>query len=228
MGGKLPLIKASMRSADLGHLADQIARLEAGGVDALHFDVMDGRFGTKEIAMGPMFIRGLRKYTRLPFDVHLLVEEPERCLDGYIDAGADYLIVHLEACSDPGAALSYIRSRGVGAGLSINPTTLAASMRPYLSRCDEINIMAILPDAPGELVERGVENLREAARMAKALKGGPLVQVDGAVSLKTRDRFVEAGAESMVAGYPVFSREEFGEAIRELRQGTSWADTGGA
>jgi ribulose-phosphate 3-epimerase len=225
---RLPLIKASIRSADLGHLADQIVQLEVGGIDAIHFDVMDGRFGPREIAMGPMFIRGLRKYTSLPFDVHLLVEEPESCLDSYIDSGADYLIVHLEACSDPGSALAYIRSRGVGAGLAINPTTSAASLGPYLDRCDEINVMAILPERPGELVEQGVENLREIARMARGLEKGPLVQVDGAVSLKTRDRFVELGAESMVAGYPVFSREDFGEAIRELRQGTSRADTGGS
>ena len=220
MTNQLPLIKASMRSAELGHLADQIARLEAGGIDALHFDVMDGRFGP-EISMGPMFVRGLRNYTELPFDVHLWVDEPERCLDHYIDAGADYLVIHVEACADPAATLAYIRECGCKPGLVINPATPAAELEPFLEFCDEINVMTIAPGKPGELDERGVENLRRVASLVAHVAGGPIVQVDGAVSMKTRDLFVDAGAMAMIVGYPIFSRYDFGTAIAELRYGAS-------
>ena len=221
-----PLIKASMRSADLGHLADQIARLETGGVDALHFDVMDGRFGLKEIGMGPAFVRGLRKYTKLPFDVHLWLEEPDGCLDGYIDGGADCLVVHIETCANPAAALAYIGSRGCKAGLAINPDTPVAALEPLLNLCDEINVMTILPQKPGELSYDGVENLRQTARLVDSHKGKMVLQADGAVSHKTRDLLLGAGAMALIAGYPIFSRADYGEAISELRQGHLQTDKG--
>jgi ribulose-phosphate 3-epimerase len=222
MNGGL-LIKASMRSADLGFLSDQIARLEAGGIDGLHFDVMDGYFG-HEISMGPMFVRGLRKHAKRPFDVHLWVREPERCLDSYIDAGADWLIVHVEACRDPTRALTHIRERGIKSGLAINPGTPPAALEPLLELCDEINVMTIGPDKPGELNEQGVENLRQVATLAASRPRGPVIQADGAVSSKTRDLFVGAGAQALVVGYPIFSRTDFGAAITELRLGLQPVD----
>ena len=213
----LPLIKASMRSADLGHLAQQIAYLESAGVDALHFDVMDGRFGPQEISMGPMFLRGLRKYTQLPFEVHLWMEEPERCLDGYIEAGADCLLVHLEACADPQSTLKAIKERGCQAGLAINPGTSVSDLEQYLDQCDQFNIMTILPQQPGVVCDAGVDNLKEVATLVSSLDRKIAIQADGAVSLATQERFVAAGATSLVAGYPIFSQDDFGAAVRELR-----------
>jgi len=213
-----PLIKAAMRSADIGHLADQIQRLEAAGIDALHFDVMDGRFAP-EISWGPLFIRGLRRYTRLLFEVHLLVDEPESCADQYLEAGADGVLLHIEASRDPLAALHRIHAQGRQAGLAIAPGTPAEKLEPYLDACDSVNVMTVAPGAPGALSEAGLATLGQVAAMVRRRGGAQLVQVDGAVSSATRERFLEAGAQVLVAGYPIFSTQDFGQAVAALRHG---------
>lgn len=212
------LIKAAMRSAELGHLAEQIERLEQGGIDALHFDVMDGRF-VSEICMGPSFVRGLRRYTSLPFEVHLLVNEPDGCVEQYVDAGADCILLHIEASANPSAVLRSLRAQGRQAGLAIAPVTPSSALAPYLSLCDVVNVMTVAPGAPGVLQEDGMRNLAEVAEMVRQGGGTQLVQADGAVSVATRDRLVEAGARALVVGYPIFSHADFGEAIRSLRHG---------
>ena len=189
-------------------------------MDGFHFDVKDGRF-IPEISMGAMFVRGLRKYTSLPFDVHLWVEQPRQYIDSFLEAGADYLVLHYEACADPKAALEQIRVGGCKAGVAINPATPVSAIAPIISFCDEINVMTITPGVRGQLNEQGVENLRQAAELAAAQPHRPIVQVDGAVSLKTRDLFVRSGATSMVAGYPIFSRDDFKAAVHDLRFGAA-------
>lgn len=215
MDGHL-LIKAAMRSADLGYLADQIRRLEGAGIDALHFDVMDGRF-VPELCMGPSFIRGLRKYTQVPFEVHLLVEDPDACAPQYLEAGADCLLLHIESTRDPRAALAHIHAQGRQAGLAIAPATPSGLLAPYLEWCDTVNVMTVAPGKPAAVDEGGVRNLTEVAELIRRTGGRQLVQADGAVSAATRDRFVEAGARAMVAGYPIFSCDDFGQAIAGLR-----------
>lgn len=212
------LIKAAMRSADVGHLADQIKRLEQGGIDALHFDVMDGRF-VPEICMGPSFIHGLRKCTTLPFEVHLLVQEPDGCVEQYLDAGADCLLIHIEASAQPALALSRIRGHGRRGGLALTPATSSSVVEPYLHLCDVVNVMTVTPGMPGALQEGGVRNLTDIAATIRGIDRAPLVQVDGAVSLVTRERLLDAGAEAFVAGYPIFSQENFGAAIAQIRYG---------
>ena len=213
------LIKAAMRSADVGHLAEQIQRLEAGGIDALHFDVMDGRFAP-EICMGPSFIRGLRASTRLPFEVHLMVAEPEGCVGQYVDAGADTLLIHVEASRDPASILGRLRALKRQAGLALAPATPASAVAPFVELCDVINVMTVAPGQPGTLQDGGVRNLTELAAQARRLGRAPLVQADGAVSATTRQQLVEAGADALVAGYPIFSQPEFGTPIAELRRGS--------
>jgi len=224
------LIKAAMRSADVGHLADQIQRLEQGGIDALHFDVMDGRF-VPEICMGPSFIRGLRKYTALPFEVHLLLQGPNGCVAQYLDAGADCLLIHVEASADPTALLEHVHRQGRRAGLAITPATPSGVLEPHLQACDVLNVMTVAPGQPGVLHEGGVRNLSAVAEMVQRHRRTLLVQADGAVSLATRQRLLDAGAQALVAGYPVFSREDFGPSIAELRYGhqrTAAYSTGGS
>lgn len=211
-------IRASMLRAELGCLADQIRRLEAGGIDALHFDVEDDG-PSKSPLFGPAFIRGLRKYTKLPFDVHVRHGQPDRSVDQFVDAGADCLVLQLEMCAAPEAALSHIRDRGCQAGLAIYPRTLAASLGSLLDLCDEVNVMTVEPGRPGELSEEGVDTLRAVSALVARQARTVLVQADGAVSLKTRDVFVGMGANALVAGYPVFSRDDFGAAIAELQRG---------
>jgi len=212
------LIKASMRSADVGHLADQIQRLERGGIDALHFDVMDGRF-VPEISLGPLFIKGLRSCTTLPFEVHLLVAEPDVCVNQYLEAGADCILLHVEASRDPLTALRRIHSQGRQGGLATVPGTAAETLQPYLATCDLINVMTVMPGVPGVLHDAGIQTLSQVAAMVAQHDKRVLVQADGAVSSATREQFLCAGARAMVAGYPIFSRKDFGEAITELRCG---------
>jgi len=211
------LIKAAMRSADMGHLADQIHRLEAGGIDALHFDVMDGRF-VPELCMGPSFIRGLRRYTRLLFEVHLLVQEPEACWAQYVDAGADGVLIHIETSAEPAVTLERIRAQRRQAGLAIAPATPARAVMPHLAACDVVNVMTVAPGRPGALEAGGVRNLKELAEAIQQQGRDVVIQVDGAVSLQTRPQLVESGATALVAGYPIFSCETFGQAIAALRE----------
>lgn len=212
------LLKAAMRSADVGHLADQIQRLAHGGIDALHFDVMDGRF-VPEICFGPLLIQGLRKYTSLPFEIHLLVDDPDGCLHQYLDAGADCVLIHIETSRDPVGMLTHIRHRGCQVGLALVPGTSAQAVEPYLGLCDVVNVMTVIPGKPGVLSEAGVQSLSVVARLVNQRGGRQLVQADGAVSLATRDQFLREGARALVVGHPIFSREDFGEAIEELRRG---------
>jgi len=159
-----PLIKASMIRAELGYLADQIGRLEAGGIDALHFDVEDDG-DNQTILIGPAFIRGLRKYTKLPFDVHVRFGQPDRSVDQFLDAGADCLMLQLEMCVAPEVALSHIRDRGCRAGLAIYPDTAATALASLLDLCDEINVMTVAPGRPGRLIEKGVDSVRAVTDM---------------------------------------------------------------
>lgn len=211
------LVKAAMRSADVGRLAEEIQRLEVGGIDALHFDVMDGRF-VSEICMGPSFIRGLRPYTTLPFEVHLLVQEPDGCVEQYVDAGAECVLIHVEAAREPAAVLQRLRGLGRQVGLAIAPATPSAAVAPYLELCHVVNVMLVMPGKPGILQESGVQNLMELARQGRC-GGGPLLQADGAVSPATRDHLIGAGAQAVVAGFPIFSCEDFGSAIAALQHG---------
>lgn len=211
------LVKAAMRSSDHGFLAEQIHRLEQGGIDGLHFDVMDGRF-VPELCMGPLFIRSLRKYSSLPFEVHLLVQEPQRCVEQYVDAGADCVLIHVEAARDPATLLQRLRAARRQAGLAIAPATSASAVVPYLELCHVVNVMLVTPGTPGVLQESGVRNLIELAHDRGRKGAWPLVQADGAVSAATRDRVVGAGAQAVVAGYPIFSQPDFGLAIGELRE----------
>jgi len=184
----------------------------------LHFDVMDGRF-VPELYLGPLIVRELRKYATVPMEVHLLVAEPDRCAEQYLDAGADCIFAHIEAAEDPAALLERLRGRRCKAGLAIAPQTSAERLRPYLPLCDGVNVMTVTPGVPGALNEAGVRNLQQVARMVRGLDHRPFVQVDGAVSAATRDRFIACGAAAMVAGYPIFSRDDFNAAVVELRQG---------
>ena len=160
-----------------------------------------------------------RKYTALPFEVHLLVHEPDGCVAQYVDAGADCILIHIEASANPAVVLSALRAQGRRAGLAIVPATSSKALAPYLSLCDVVNVMTVAPGVPGSLQEDGVRNLAEVAEMVRRESDTSLVQADGAVSVATRDRLVGAGARALVVGYPIFSRADFKEALAELRHG---------
>jgi len=216
MSGRL-LIKAAMRSADVGHLAEQLAQLEQAGIDAVHFDMMDGHF-VPEICFGPLLIRGLRKSSRLSFEVHLLVTDPDACVGQYLDAGADCVLVHVETAHDPRLLLERIHGRGREGGLAIAPGTPATALAPYLDCCDCVNVMTVVPGKAGIFAEAGLRNLTEITEAIARQGTRQIVQADGAVSRETRDRLIGAGATALVVGYPVFSQADFGVAIAAFRE----------
>jgi len=211
----------SILSADFSRLKEEIAAVERAGADFLHVDVMDGQF-VPALTFGPILVRGVRKLSALPLDVHLMVVEPLRFLEEFARAGADHLIVHAEAVADPRDALRRIRGRGLRAGLSIRPGTPLERLIPALPEMDIALLMTVepgaggqpfLPDSPGRIA-----CLREAIEA-----GGHdcLLEVDGGIAPDTASVAARAGADAFVAGHSIFDAPDAGAAVRALRESLS-------
>lgn len=220
-------VLASMRSATLTRLGEELQRLEACRVDGLHFDVLDP-LASEEFWLGPGLLRALRPATQLPFEVHLILDHPDVWCERYLDAGADAVLVHLETCNQPAQVLRRIRERRARAGLALHSGTPAGQLEPYLGSCDVVNVMTIDRGRPGVVSAPGVENLRQVAALVARIGAETIIQADGAVSMTTRERLVCAGASSLVVGYPLFSQPDFCAAIAGFRGQTPNAAASGA
>jgi len=178
---------------------------------------MDGRF-VPNLTFGPIVVAGIRKMTRLPLDVHLMIVEPLRHLPAFADAGADHLIVHVEAVDDPAEAARTIRARGLRAGLSIKPATPLERLIPALAHCDTALVMTVEPGAGGQAFLPGSPERIAEVRRAVA-EGGLdcLVQVDGGIDTRTAKVAARAGADAFVAGHSIFHAGDPAAAVRSLR-----------
>ena len=204
-------------SADFARLAEAIASVEAAGADFIHVDVMDGQF-VPNLTFGPIVVAGIRKMTRLPLDVHLMIVDPLRHLPAFADAGADHLIVHVEAVDDPAAAARAIRARGLRAGLSIKPATPMERLIPALPDCDIALVMTVEPGAGGQAFLPGSPERIAATRRAVAERGlDCLVMVDGGIDVHTAPLAGRAGADAFVAGHSIFHAPDPPAAVRALR-----------
>jgi ribulose-phosphate 3-epimerase len=212
-------IAPSILSADFGALAGDIARVEAGGADQLHVDVMDGRF-VPNITIGPVVIEAIRKRTRLPLDVHLMIVEPERYLADFVSAGADLVTVHAEACPHLQRSLAQIRELGARAGVALNPATPPDVIEYVLDDLDLVLIMSVNPGFGGQKFIPAV--YPKIRRVRALLAGRPVeVSVDGGVKVEHARALAEHGASVLVAGSAIFGAPDPAGVIRAMREAAS-------
>ena len=208
-------IAPSILSADFAALGDDIERVEGGGADQLHVDVMDGRF-VPNLTIGPVVVAAIRKRTRLPLDVHLMIVEPERFVAEFVAAGADMVTVHAEACPHLSRTLAQIRELGAKAGVALNPSTPPDALRYVLDDLDLVLIMSVNPGFGGQAFIPGAH---QKIREVKALLGDRPVEVsvDGGVTAGLAKSLVQDGATTLVAGSAIFGAADPAAAVRALR-----------
>jgi ribulose-phosphate 3-epimerase len=210
---KTPLVAPSILSADFGRLAEEVRAVEAAGADWIHVDVMDGRF-VPNITLGPVVVEAVRRATKLPVDVHLMIVEPERYVDAFRKAGADWISVHVEASPHLHRTLQHLRSIGARAGVVLNPHTSEDEIRYVLGDLDLILVMSVNPGFGGQsFIPSALPKLR--ALSSAIVSGGHdvVLEVDGGVAESTSRAVVDAGARVLVAGSAVFGAVKHGEEI---------------
>jgi ribulose-phosphate 3-epimerase len=210
-------IAPSLLSADFARLADALAMAEAGGADLVHVDVMDGHF-VPSLTIGPPVVRALRKATRLPLDIHLMIERPERSLPEYLDAGVEYVSVHVESTPHLQRCLDAIRRGGARAGAALNPGTPTLALASAWHDVDYAVVMSVNPGWGGQpFLEPSIEKVRRLRREAGEAGSRLSIEVDGGVGPGNAAPLVAAGAEILVAGSAIFGAADPAAAIGTLR-----------
>lgn len=210
-------IAPSILSADLGRLADEVREVESAGADWIHVDVMDGRF-VPNITVGPLIVAAVRRATRLPIDVHLMIVEPERYLEAFAEAGADVISVQLEATRHVQRNLAEIRALGKRAGLVLNPHTPEEAIRYVLGDVDQVLVMSVNPGFGGQtFLPLAIPKLRALRERFDRERLKIDLEVDGGIAPSTARSVVEAGADVLVAGTAVFGQPDRAKAIAALR-----------
>lgn len=210
-------IAPSILSADFSKLGEEISDVEKGGAELIHVDVMDGHF-VPNITIGPLVVESIRPITKLPLDVHLMIENPDQYIESFAKAGADYITVHVEACRHLHRTIQLIKSFGVKAGVVLNPATPVQLIEPILEELDIVLLMSVNPGFGGQKFIPSVLNKIKQVRDLAKQKGVQLeIEVDGGVNEQTARLCVEAGATILVAGSAVYNQEDRGKAISILK-----------
>ncbi len=210
----LPIkIAPSLLAADFTRLAEEIRGVEKAGCDLIHIDVMDGHF-VPNISVGPLIVEAVRKVTKLPLDTHLMIENPERYIKSFVEAGSDHITVHAEACENNlGSLLGMIRSYSISCGVSIKPATPLAVIKDYLADVDMVLLMTVNPGFGGQSF------MREVLPKIKELRSvfDKDIEVDGGINKDTAREVIAAGANVLVAGTAIFGKENLKKTIEDLR-----------
>lgn len=211
-----PVVLPALLLCDFGHLAREVDRLEEAGAQALHLDIMDGRF-VPQLTYGPVVVEAIRKAAGVPLEVHLMIEEPQQSLADYAKLGAEIITVHVEALADPVEVLEEIRSLGSRAHLAISPGTPVARIEPFLDDCDGVLVMSVEPGYGGQAFEpQALDKLARLAAIRRDRGSRFWLSVDGGISTETIAAAAAAGAELIVAGSAVIRAADYGRAISEL------------
>jgi ribulose-phosphate 3-epimerase len=198
------IIASSILSADFACLREQIQQAENAGTDWIHIDVMDGHF-VPNLTIGPMIVEACRRVTDIPLDVHLMIEQPEKLLKQFVDAGASSLTVHIETCPHIHRTLQSIHKMGIRAGVALNPGTPLAAITEVLSLADMILVMTVNPGFGGQqFIETTLEKLTTLREWRNDNRTHALIEVDGGINSDTIARTAEAGADVFVAGNAIF------------------------
>lgn len=211
-------IAPSILSADFSCLREQIKRVEETGINHLHLDIMDGHF-VPNITFGPPVIKKLKSHTGLIFDVHLMIEKPERYIDDFIAAGADILTVHSEACIHLHRTMQSIKDQGIKVGVALNPATPIVNITHVLDLADLVLIMSVNPGFGGQkFISSSLDKINELAEIKEKHKFNFIIEVDGGINPNTISKVVSAGAELLVAGSAVFKENQIEENIATLQK----------
>ncbi|MEH7349850.1 ribulose-phosphate 3-epimerase [Gottfriedia acidiceleris] len=210
-------IAPSILSANFAKLGEEILDVERGGADYIHVDVMDGHF-VPNITIGPLIVEAIRPVTKLPLDVHLMIEKPDQYIEQFVKAGADIITVHVEACTHLHRTIQTIKSFGIKAGVVLNPATPVSSIEQIIDDVDMVLLMTVNPGFGGQkFIHSVVPKIKQVANLIKERNLTVEIEIDGGVDEHTAKLCIEAGATVLVAGSAVYNKEDRKEAITKIR-----------
>jgi ribulose-phosphate 3-epimerase len=211
-------IAPSILSADFSRLKDEIHAVESAGADWLHVDVMDGHF-VPNITIGPVVVEWVRKVTKIPVDVHLMITDPDKYAPEFIKAGADWVSVHPETCANPNTTLRMIRDLGAKASIAVNPDIPLSRVERCFADIDMILMMTVFPGFGGQaFIPDVLPKIEEIRKLIDQRKLPVLVEVDGGIKADNIERVVRAGAEVIVSGSGIFKTQNYAETIQQMRR----------
>lgn len=211
------IISPSVLACDFAKAGEEVKKVYEGGAEYIHLDVMDGIF-VPNISFGPGFIKALRPHSKAVFDTHLMIVDPMRYIDAFVDAGSDIITIHVESCDNVEQTLKYIKSKGIKTGIVIKPKTPVSDVVPYLHLIDMLLIMSVEPGFGGQsFIPESLEKLRQARQMIDNCPYDIDLEVDGGVNTENISDIIEAGANVIVAGSAVFRAENAGQTIKMLK-----------
>ena len=214
----MKLIAPSILSADFSILGDEISTVEKAGADWIHVDVMDGHY-VPNITIGPLVVEAVKKVTKLPLDVHLMIEHPDKYIPAFAESGADYISVHVETCPHLNRTIQFIKSCGVIPGVVLNPSTPLSSIEWVLDDIEFVLIMSVNPGFGGQaFIKNSLDKIRDLRKLIDRNGARALIQVDGGVNEKTISEISKAGTDVFVAGSAIFGSPNYKETIDKFRK----------